>query len=97
MTLTGLSSKLRDSIRWSEANRVSLQERYAGWRIIEIKRKQGSDSSPLPPAAVPPVVVRALATGRAIFEVVVTPYLDLGRMTLDQVMQMQDLDSYLFA
>ena len=107
-TMAGLSLKLGETLRWPELNSMSLQvevvsegnralyrSQYAGWNIIEVNRKEGSDARPLPPAAIPRIVAEAFAAGQSIFEVVVTPYLDLGRMTLDQVTQ--DLESYLFA
>ena len=64
-----------------------LQELYRGWRIVQIRRQPGSDERPLPVSAVPVVVARALASGRPLFEVVVTPYLNLGERTLPQVLQ----------
>jgi hypothetical protein len=97
LTLAGLGIDLREKLAGMEdlrgdlqivlvtpENQGLLERQYAGWRIIAIRRKPGSDPRPLPVAAVPALARDALASGRTLFDVVVTPYLHLWDRTLEQ-------------
>jgi hypothetical protein len=57
-----------------------------GYRVIQIRRHWESAETPLPWEAVPVVVGQALAGGRSIFWVNVTPYLNLKGITLPEIL-----------
>jgi len=57
-----------------------------GYRVIRVIRHPESEETPVPWEAVPLVVAEALAGGRPIFRVNVTPYLNLKGITLPEVL-----------
>ena len=63
-----------------------LRKQYAGWRIITVRRKPGTDPRPLPVSAIPVVAVAALERGKPLFDVDVAQFLYLLEWTLPEAL-----------
>jgi len=75
--LVGLSGSIREAVRWPSGGDLMLGlltaenlKTYEGYRIIQVDRRPGiGNGSKLLLQAVPAVVVRALVSGQARFEI----------------------------